>query len=334
MKIPLVSVLLPYRNAENTLLRCLNSLKNQLLHNELILVENQPEESPVVIEFILQNPHLNILKIKELRPGIVHALNAGLQHCRGLFIARMDADDEMLENRLTLQSNYLIQNPDIDLVSGLVEYTGDQQKNFGFFLYVQQINSIKSVEEISALRFIESPFAHPSVMFRKSAIDQPNLYKHGDFPEDYDLWLRWLQMGRKMAKIDSPVLRWHDSNSRLSRVDQRCSLEAFRQLKTEYLIRWINNNVSKEKKIIIAGAGKLAKPTINQLIENQIPISAITDLKERNFLNIPFIPWKELPEPLEYFIISLVSNRGSWQIIRKDLENRGYEMMRDFILCA
>lgn len=334
MKTPLVSVLLPYRNAEKYLDKCLNSIKDQLHNNELVLVENQLEDSHFVSEFILQNHQLNVVKVKEQNPGIVQALNTGLKHCKGQFIARMDADDEMPPNRLKLQSEFLLDNPEIDLVSGLVEYIGDIDKNRGFYLYVEQLNAIKSVGEISSLRFIESPFAHPSVMFRKSAIDQAELYKQGSFPEDYELWLRWLQMGKKMAKINSTVVRWFDREDRLSRTDPRYSNDAFRQLKTEYLIQWIKENVPNNKNIVVAGAGKLAKPIINQFIENKIPITAITDLKQRSYLNLPFIPWNAIPDPSETFIVSLVSNRGSWQIIRKELESRGYLMMNDFILCA
>lgn len=334
MKRPFISVLLPYRNADQFISKCLNSIKNQLKNHQLILVENQEEESHIVSAFILQNPQLNILKIKELRPGIVNALNTGLKYCEGDFIARIDADDEMVENRLAQQSEFLLDHPEIDLVSGIVEYVGDKERNFGFYMYVDQINSIKSFEEISTLRFIESPFAHPSVMFRKTVIEKHGSYKHGDFPEDYELWLRWLEQGCKMAKIDSTVVRWYDSESRLSRTDPRYSNAAFRRLKSAYLIRWIKQNVPTDKKIVIAGGGKLAKPTIHEFIENNIPIQAITDLKTRNIKDLPFIQWNSLPHPSETFLVSLVSNRGSWRIIQNDLQSRGYQMMRDFILCA
>lgn len=334
MKVPQVSVLLPYKDADQYIEKCLNSIKDQLEGNELILVENQFEDSLVVSEFIHQNPQLNVLKIKEINIGIVHALNTGLLHCKGQFIARMDADDEMPSGRLKLQSEFLLNHPEIDLVSGLVEYIGDIEKNKGFYLYVNQLNAIKSFDEILSLRFIESPFAHPSVMFRKAAIGDFELYKHGSFPEDYELWLRWLQQGKKMAKINSTVVRWLDRENRLSRTDPRYSNDAFRQLKTQYLILWIKENVPNHKTIVVAGVGKLAKPIIKQFIENKIPIAAITDLKQRSYLNLPFIPWNAIANPSETFIVSLVSNRGSWQIIKKDLESRGYRIMNDFILCA
>jgi glycosyltransferase involved in cell wall biosynthesis len=334
MKNVCVSVLLPYRNADHVILRSLDSIKPQLQNNELILVENQVEDSIIVDQFIQRNPELNIRKFKEIAPGIVQALNTGLQQCNGEFIARMDADDEMLPSRLELQSAYLRANPEIDLVSGCVEYVGNIEDSRGFAFYVDQLNEIKTVDEISQLRFIESPFAHPSVMFRKSAIQDQELYKNGNFPEDYELWLRWLQQGRKMAKIDSMVLRWYDSENRLSRTDFRCSKSSFTWLKIEYLTHWINTNVHPNKEIIIAGVGKLARPMIEQLIKNGIIVKGITDLKSRSFLDLPFTPWKEIKPSENTFIVSMVSNRGSWRLIREALENRGFQIMRDFILCA
>jgi glycosyltransferase involved in cell wall biosynthesis len=334
MKNVCVSVLLPYRNADHVILRSLDSIKPQLQNNELILVENQVEDSIIVDQFIQRNPELNIRKFKEIVPGIVQALNTGLQQCNGEFIARMDADDEMLPNRLELQAAYLRANPEIDLVAGCVEYAGNIEDSRGFAFYVDQLNEIKTVDEISQLRFIESPFAHPSVMFRKSAIQDQEPYKNGNFPEDYELWLRWLQQGRKMAKIDSMVLRWYDSENRLSRTDFRCSKSSFTWLKIEYLTHWIKTNVQPNKEIIIAGVGKLSRPMIEQLVKNGIIVQGITDLKSRSFLDLPFTPWKEIKPSENTFIVSMVSNRGSWRLIREDLENRGFQIMRDFILCA
>jgi hypothetical protein len=330
----LISVLLPYRNADHVIHRALISIAVQLENHELILVENQVESSDVVEQFIAQHPHLTIKKIKELRPGIVFALNTGIEHCTGEFIARMDADDEMLANRLKLQSEYLINHASIDLVSGMVEYAGDAEKNEGFSLYVKQINAIKSSDEISTLRFLESPFAHPSVMFRKSAFDGGDLYRNGAFPEDYELWLRWMHEGKQMAKIEQSVVRWHDHEDRLSRTDSRCTKAAFSELKMLYLSKWLQSNLATERQVWVAGIGKLAKPMIQQLINYNIQVTAITDLKPRSFLNLPFIPWENLPEPGDQFIVSLVSNRGSWKLIQESLEARGYKMMQDFILCA
>jgi len=334
MKPGLISVLLPYRNADQVILRALISIAAQLENHELILVENQVESSVVVDQFIEQHPHLNIRKIKELQPGIVFALNTGIRHCEGEFIARMDADDEMLSNRLNLQSEYLVNHPSVELVSGMAEYAGDAEKNEGFSLYVDQINAIKSSDEISTLRFLESPFAHPSVMIRKSAFDGGDLYRNGTFPEDYELWLRWMHEGKQMAKIEQSVVRWHDHENRLSRTDSRCTKASFSALKMLYLSKWIQSNLATERQVWVAGIGKLAKPMIQQLINYNIQVTAITDLKPRSFLNLPFIPWENLPEPGDQFIVSLVSNRGSWKLIQESLEARGYKMMQDFILCA
>jgi hypothetical protein len=101
-----------------------------------------------------------------------------------------------------------------------------------------------------------------------------------------------------------------------------------------YLSKWIQSNLATERKVWVAGIGKLAKPMIQQLINYNIQVTAITDLKPRSFLNFPFIPWENLPEPGDQFIVSLVSNRGSWKLIQENLEARGYKMMQDFILCG
>jgi hypothetical protein len=58
---------------------------------------------------------------------------------------------------------------------------------------------------IRANRFVESPFAHPVVMFCKNPMDvEDGPYRSGDFPEDSELWLRWMVNGVNMTKIENP----------------------------------------------------------------------------------------------------------------------------------
>ena len=70
-------------------------------------------------------------------------------------------------------------------------------------------------------------------MFRRELVARHGGYRAGDFPEDYELWLRWLDAGVRMAKVPRPLLTWHDSTGRLSRTDARYDPEAFFRLKAE-----------------------------------------------------------------------------------------------------
>ena len=161
------------------------------------LAQNLPNDPRIQL---LGQPHF----------GIVTALNKGLGVARGQIIARMDADDVCDPERLGRQLDYMEKNPEVGLVSCLVEHVGTDSSQQGYAEYVRWINSLTTPEQIYLQRFVESPFAHPSVMFRKELVDQFGGYREGDFPEDYDLWLRWLQAGVRMAKVPEELLQWRD----------------------------------------------------------------------------------------------------------------------------
>jgi glycosyltransferase involved in cell wall biosynthesis len=327
-----VSILLPFRNADSVLQRAVDSIVNQDYDFELILIENQENESLVAQR--LAEVYSFIKLIREPRPGIVQALNTGLKHCTGEFIARMDADDEMFPRRLKRQAEFLSENPEIIVVSGRILYHGDGLMACGYSAYVDQLNSIQTPAEIRKYRFIESPIAHPSVMFRKSAIDREPLYREGNFPEDYELWLHWLEKHPNgMAKISDDVLIWHDSETRLSRNHPAYREESFMLLRLEYLLRYLKTEKTN-KRILVAGVGKKARKKIRIIQAAGLTIHAITDLRQRKFDDLPFISWDELPAPGEYFLVSLVSNRGSWREIEAHLRKFGYRNEVDYILAT
>ena len=133
----------------------------------------------------------------------MNALNQGLEESTSELIARMDSDDEMHPARLLEQVSFLDNRDDIGLVATMVKHvpSGDHDTR-GHQNYVNWTNTIISSRDISTNRFIESPFAHPSVMFRKELISRYGGYQNGDFPEDYELWLRLLRNNVKMEKIN------------------------------------------------------------------------------------------------------------------------------------
>jgi glycosyltransferase involved in cell wall biosynthesis len=328
-----VSVVLPFFNADYTLQRAVDSVLEQSEPCELILVDNNPSPSEVARSLAHNSNQINL--IHEPRKGIVNALNAGIEAASCDYIARMDADDIMLPNRLKLQADYLDAHPHIKLVSGMVEYAGNIDDARGYAEYVDQINSIQSTEHIFRYRFIEAPVAHPSVMFRKSITDRVPVYREGPFPEDYELWLHVLQEHPySFAKLPVPVLRWFDSAQRLSRHHASYSEEAFSRIRLNYLAEWLIKQGNHQRPILIVGGGKKAKQKIKYLLDCGVTMSAFSDLKPRKIEGLTFIPWTEVSPQLGYYLVSLVSNRHAWKIIENELVARCFNPETDFILAG
>lgn len=333
--LPIVSILLPVHNGAATLRRAMDSLLEQHYpHFELLVVDNaSTDETPAILnEYVALDARVRTLH--EPRKGIAFALNHGLRVAQGKYIARMDADDVSLPMRLERQVDFLERHPETGLVSGLVEYAGTGTESEGYQEYVHQLNRWNSPSRMYHYRFVESPLVHPSVLFRKTLVDAYGPYTEADEPEDYELWLRWYGHGVRMDKLNEPVLRWHDSPTRLSRIDERCSAEALDRVRYRYLARWLMlRNANGLPPLYVWGGGKLATRKM-QLLESLsgIPVAGIIDIKEKKDTYLPHIHYLNIPEPGAIFVVSMVSNRGKYQEIDDFLKQRGYVGERDYVL--
>lgn len=335
---PQVSVLLPVHNTAGTLARAVDSIRRQTFSDwELLAVDDgSTDGSREMLEDLARaDPRVRI----SARPhgGIVAALNAGLAAAWGDFIARMDADDESHPERLTEQVRFLESNPDIGLTGCLVAYGGDRIANAGYALHADWLNSLVAPEQIALNRFIESPLAHPSVMFRRELVERHGGYHDGDFPEDYELWLRWLDAGVRMAKVPRPLLTWHDPPGQLSRTDPRYDAEVFYRMKAEYLAKAVARD-RRERPLFVWGAGRPTRKRAAYLEAHGLRIAGYIDIDPkktgRSLGRRRVMAPDELPPPGEIFILGYVAKRGARELIRERLTLRGHVEGRDFLMGA
>lgn len=341
---PVISVVLPVHNAVETVRTAVESLEAHHLHAaspgivEVIAVDDGSSDgSRKLLEALAaMHPWLHVLP--QRHGGIVKALNAGLDAARGRYIARMDADDVSLPGRLAAQREYLDANPDIGVVGGSVEFGGDRVASRGYALHVDWLNSLATPEDISLARFIESPVAHPSVMFRRTLVERHGGYSDGEFPEDYELWLRWMDAGVRFGRIDAPVLRWNDPHERLSRTDPRYGIETFYDVKARALARWLERENRHHPEVIIWGSGRNTRLRVQPLQAQGVEVLAWVDVDprkvDREIHGIPVIFPDEIPEPGRCFIIPYVGTRHAREQICTWLTRRGYRLGVDFIPAA
>ena len=279
-------------------------------------------------------PRLKV--ISQPHAGIVAALNGGLAEARGEFVARMDADDESLPERLAEQVAWLDAHPDTGVVGSLVEFAGDRTTSAGYALHVDWLNSVVSPEQIALNRFVEAPFAHPSVMFRRGLAARHGGYRDGNFPEDSELWLRWLEAGVRMAKVPRVLLRWHDPPARLSRTDPRYDVEAFYRLKAEYLARWLQAHVPTERQFLVWGAGRTTRKRVKLLEAHGITVTAYVDIDPNKHGRSRAGHFVLAPEqvPPGAFHLGYVGKRGAREWCREFLTKGGCVEGRDFLFAA
>ena len=332
---PLISVLLPFYNAESTLPRAIQSIINQTFINwELVLINNVSTDTSVEKAKQFAHNDSRIVLIDELHKGVVNAFNTGLNFCKGEFIARMDADDFSLPERLNWQYHFMLENPDLDLTSGLVRHVSDNRDTRGYKIYVDWINNLISYDQIYLNQFIESPFANPSVMFTRKALLKYGGCLEGNFPEDYEMWLRWLSMGATCRKIEKEVLLWYDYPDRLSRNNGKYSKEAFNSIKIHYLDKWLRKFNPFFPDLVIWGAGKTGHKNAKLLEKLGHKINYFIDVSPKKTFKHNCISYNELPQAGTCFIVSFVGNRGASSLIKRELQSKGYKEGLSFIIAA
>lgn len=328
---PLVSVVLPTRNSKY-LSRAVTSIINQSLTDfELIIISNDETSEFVKQTRLIASVDIRIVLLFEKTRGVVYATNKGLGFARGKYIARMDSDDVAFPTRLFEQVDFLEKNSDIGLVSCLVRYGGSQE-NGGFIRYVSWINHLISQQQIYLNQFVEFPIVNPSIMFRTSLLKKVGHYYEGDFPEDYEFFLRMQYLGVKMGKVSNYLLSWSDLPERLTKTDIRYSHAAFYKIKAKYLSKWLTLHNAHHPNIYVWGAGRLSRRRSDFLLENGLNIVKYIDFEENKSSNV--ISFEMIPNPDQCFVVSYVSNWGAREKIMEFLCNKGFVVGKTFILAA
>lgn len=253
--------------------------------------------------------------------GLVAALNTGIKAASGNLIARMDADDVALPERISRQVQLLQQQPAVDFCATRVEIFGPPGGiTDGSRRYQDWLNSQISSEAIQQSVFIESPMPHPSWMLRRKLLQQLGGYRRIDWAEDYDLVLRAWLAGCTMAKPQGgPLLRWREHDLRLTRTDELYSRRNFLRAKAWALSR----SLLKERNAIILGTGSNAKRLHDALRDNNVSVSCFVELnsahRKTTLKNLPVINYDELAanKNQNNFIVSAVTRYGARKIIRQ-----------------
>jgi rhodanese-related sulfurtransferase len=246
----------------------------------------------------------------------------------------MDADDVMLPDRLAAQWEMLDARPDLALVGTQVELFPAEHVGGGYAEYVRWQNECVSPEQIADNLYVESPFAHPSVMARTDVLCAAGSYRDGDFPEDYELWLRLHASGQRMAKVPRVLLRWRERPERTSRVDVRYTRDAFDRLRAEYLSR--DPRLHAHRPIVVWGAGRRSRLRARIVMERGISPVAWIDIDPDKIghrvwdLPVHAPEWLGGLEPRP-FVLVYVNNHGARELIAARLREMGYTVGRDFL---
>lgn len=182
----LVTVGIPFYNAEKTLSAAIESVLHQTYTNlEVILINDGSRDSSLAIaESFIKDKRVKLFS-DGLNQGLAKRLNQITVNASGIYIARMDADDVMDKKRIEIQINYLNAHKNIDLLGSSAIIINEKSNIIGKLKMPSYPNSSDEIF------FLNSFFIHPTVIGKKSFF-QKNQYNDTfrDFSEDRELWLR------------------------------------------------------------------------------------------------------------------------------------------------
>lgn len=222
---PTISVLLPVRNGLPWLASALESIFSQTLADfELIVLEDGSTDGTEDLVAHLADPRVKVVPTGGV--GIARALNTGLAAATGAYVARHDADDESVPDRLERQVAFLEANRDIDLVATVAEYIdGDGRvvSNTWVDTVRRQQDVALTPDAIAALMPLTCCVTHGSIVARRGVLLGARGYDADMVPaEDFDLWLRLLPTYR-FAKLPERLYRHrlHDGQTGMRRRDEQ-----------------------------------------------------------------------------------------------------------------
>ena len=243
------------------------------------------------------------------------ALERGRAEAKGQYLARLDSDDCTRPGRVQAQVAALEAEPSLSVVGGKVGLHPEQRlPPEGMRWYLAWLNQLQHPRREL---LVESPVAHPAVMMRAIDVERVGGYRDFQGPEDYDLWLRLVQAGGHIRNLDQEVVWIRDHGFRLTRVDPRYSLAAFRRTKME----WVRTELLKPgQRIVVWGGGRTGRPWIRWLMDQQCDLVAVLDLKSGGSrYGIPVFPTEAIADLSVDLLLVAVGARGARSLIREML---------------
>lgn len=337
---PLVSILLPFFNAAPTLGAAVDSLRGQTCPDwELLLVDDGSTDFSPRIAAALAAGDRRVRVLTPGRVGLVEALRLGCREARGIYLARMDADDFSHPERLERQLHLFQLDRSLALCGTHVRdvpMCGETAVGEGRRRYSQWLNAIGDPAQLERELFVECPLAHPTFMMKRDALEQVGGYRDRGWPEDYDLLLRFWRRGLGLGVVaGEPLLDWRDSPARLSRTDGRYAPPSFRRCRMHHLGR---SRLLEERELLQWGAGQEGKAWLRAWPATGKRPRLVVDVDPRKIgrviHGVPVVDPGRLPPPDGALLVVAVGAPGARALIREELNRRGWKEMRDFVCVA
>lgn len=222
---PKISIIMSVFNAEKYLAESITSILKQSYTNfELLIIDDKSGDNTLEIltSFEKKDGRIKII-VNDTNKGLTKNLNHLLQIADGDYIARMDADDISINHRFEKQIEFFKFHPDIDILGSYSYNINEEGKVIG-----ERKVPITN-EEILKILPVLNPMTHPTVMFRRVAIEKLHGYDEKyRTSQDYSLWFKAAGLGMRFYNIPEFLLKYRMNDKYLSRKSFRYRINEFK----------------------------------------------------------------------------------------------------------
>jgi len=207
---PQVSVCMSMYNASKHLRECIDSVLSQTFENfEFIIVDDGSTDDSVNIVASYNDDRIRLVRNNH---DYINSLNLLLDEAQGKYIARMDADDVMMSERLQIQYDYMENHASVDLVASGMNYIGGRIKAYEPPVINRCLNPKDMLQNCC--------IAHPTVFVKTDVIRRYGLQYREEYKyaEDYKLWVDMLMCGLHLVNLNVPLINYRVSHSQISHV--------------------------------------------------------------------------------------------------------------------
>ncbi len=229
---PAVSVIMSVYNGEAYLREAIDSILNQTFTDfEFLIIDDTSTDGSAEITKSYNDDRIKLV-INTENIGLTRSLNKGIDLAKGRYIARMDADDISVDNRIKLQFEYMEANKDIMVLGGYYKFISNGKISTELPL---------KYNEVKLFALTQCPIAHPTAFIKKTVFYE-YAFRYDTsfaFAQDYDLWTRILELG-KIENLPEVLLHYRTHQGQVSSTQNAKQTEYSNKIRLRQLEKLIS----------------------------------------------------------------------------------------------
>lgn len=236
---PMISIVLPAYNAGEVLEQAVMSVYVQTFTDwELLIMDDGSTDNTAEVALRIKDPRIRLIRCKH---DFIATLNKGMQAAKGKYIARMDADDRMVPERLAIQYRLMEEHPEITVCGSWVE-------TFGKDIIPQYYGGQEEFVENPIACLLQKNFlCHPTVIMRADFWQEHQLhYQYYSAAEDYKLWFEMAKLGAVFYVIPQVLLLYQVSDTQVSKIKEKEQHSTSNRIRWEIIDYLIDSQSDKE----------------------------------------------------------------------------------------